>query len=608
MRAGAADPPGQSNLPPILASGAVSYSLQETSSAATGRTWRNSLTGTINPNTYIWEPWFATANGSVNLSVMNTSGGKSATNTGGGDSSNTLLLTGTMNINVLPESFFPAQLSYTRVDNSVQVNNEQTDSKSDSFSYAQQLFVWEDLDLGFQAQLDTSAQNNNSTQTTQTYNADALKRFETQAVKITMTHRNAAYESPTTGAVTGASNTLAFRHRYSPLENVSADSTSTLRQSGFNERTQKQDSLTMQGVTTLIYKPPELPLTVHGAFRTFDETQATTYSGESTVAGTTNSHIRTVFANAGATYILGPGLTSNANLSANVSQTQINQTSAGSNTGSNVMGLAGGVGLGYTAPTRDLYGFDWSWSGDAGADTSFSTADSMNVAQTSRLGHTALRMVQVPLLETLQLSASQNIGSNLGTDVGLTPSLANSATLSRNMRKGKDWDLLQLSASDSRTFMNAPVTYQLLSVQFTKGYEPDAFTSIMGSITFQSARQIVGESKTTLSTTKGSDSGWRDTTSGSLTFSARNIFGEPNLNFASEYSVSPPSYLAASNTPELSGSSASRTSKSLLGTQRWTNRLEYVIGRMRMRLINRLANADGGMVESTLFQITRTID
>ncbi len=610
---GAADPPEKSTLPPVNAAGAVSYTLQESSTPFTTRVWRNSLTGTVNPSTYIWEPWFATATGSLNVTASRSTGGvpiATTTTVGSSSSSNNdaenVIFTGTMNISVLPESLFPTSFSYTRFDSSVQTGTEINESTGDAVSLTSNLFLWEDIDVQTQATADQSTQNAGSSQASQEFNVDVNKRFETQQMRFGLNFRNSEYSANTGEKVTGGSTTLSFRHRYSPFENVSADSTSTLRQSGFTESTTDQTSLTMQGVTTLLYRPPELPMTVHGSFRTFDETTTRNYRNTTTVSGNTESHVRTVFGSVGSNYLISPGLNASGGLSASLSQSDIKTTQAASGAnGAASSSFAANGGIGYSAPSRELAGFDWSWNADANSEASMTSNEGMNLLQTTRVGHSGSRSISVPFLDLMQLSVSENMGANLGTDRGLVPNIGHSVALSRNLRKGKDWDLLQFNVSDSRNFGAAPVAYQLLSVQFTKGYDPDAFTSIVGNITFQTSRQTLGG---TAAPSGGAASQWNDTTSGSLSYNQRNIFGEPNLNFTSEFIITPPSLFSTNAPADLAGSSTAGKSASVLGSQRWNNRLDYVLGKLRMRLLANMTKTELGLSESALFQISRSFE
>ena len=109
---------------PVDMSGSVGYSYRSLNTELSDST-SNQLLGILRASSYIWQPWFATAEGGVTLAIDNSK--LSDTQNGNlSTSSNSKILSGDAVLNVLPQSQTPFRLSYqatdSRVDNTT-INN-----------------------------------------------------------------------------------------------------------------------------------------------------------------------------------------------------------------------------------------------------------------------------------------------------------------------------------------------------------------------------------------------------------------------------------------------------------------------------------------------------
>lgn len=237
-------------------------------------------------------------------------------------------------------------------------------------------------------------------------------------------------------------------------------------------------------------------------------------------------------------------------------------------------------------------GIDWNWSTSAGVTARYSSTG-MNHTETVNASHSGRYSLELPYLETpLQLSVNQSVGTGY-SDAGYLFSLGHSLSIGRTAREGKNWDYAQISINDTRAFGTAATDGQLLNIMFTRGYDPDRFTSLSGTVSYQVARfrSATGEAVAT------------DTLGGNISFRMMNLFGIDRLNFTSDLSLEPPSMFRS----EQSYFSAYRREEEVgLGTQRWTNRIDYTIGKLRTSLISRIMHTPKGIGESVFFQLGRS--
>lgn len=94
-------------------SGSVGYALRSLSGSSNLDTTSNQLRGVVNARSYIWQPWFATADASLRFTR------DSSDYEGGGASTDTSILSGDLDLNVLAQSRTPFSLSYSASDSRV---------------------------------------------------------------------------------------------------------------------------------------------------------------------------------------------------------------------------------------------------------------------------------------------------------------------------------------------------------------------------------------------------------------------------------------------------------------------------------------------------------
>ncbi|MBK8161771.1 MAG: hypothetical protein IPK65_01045 [Gammaproteobacteria bacterium] len=96
-------------------SGSVGYALRTLRGSSSLDTTSNQLRGVVNARSYIWQPWFATADASLRFTQ------DSSDYDGGASSTDTSIVSGDLDLNVLSQSRTPFSLTYNASDSRVDV-------------------------------------------------------------------------------------------------------------------------------------------------------------------------------------------------------------------------------------------------------------------------------------------------------------------------------------------------------------------------------------------------------------------------------------------------------------------------------------------------------
>lgn len=580
-------------LPPIETTGVVTYSVQQMRQASGEASLQQTGTATVNPSTYIYEPWFATT--SASLSVSKTSAA-------GNDGASTGILTGSFNLNILPQSDYRLEIDYSRFDRSIQLGEYYSELTGQSFKAASLVRLPDGWNVSSRLQADESSDAEGLGDVSHEVGVEVDKRFTEDQMRVTLLHREATYTGgEDRGTGRSLTDSASIRYRSQPITSVTTDSTSTFRTSSYTERRFSEESSVMQGVTTALWRPgAEMKdLTVHGALRTFS--QSSTFTRTEPESETGSRSTTSAFGNLASSYVFQPRLVGSANVHAGYSSmedsssVQTDDIDGLRNAAS--MSIGSGLSLDYTSLSQDISGFNWSWNTGGNLEVTQNTEIGLNHTDNLRIGHTANRKIGLWVVDNVNFSVSQNSGAGMASESGVSVPLSHAVVLSHSSREGKSWNMWHFNVSDSRTYGGYSSLYQLINMQVTEGYDPDRFTNWSASLSFQSARQVV----------RDTDSGMVDNVSGQVSYRHRNLFGVENLTFTSDLAINPPSILQRRREQDLSYYQPTKSKKSMdmMGSQRLTNRLNYNIGQLRTSLTSRTENNENGVNQMTLFQIAR---
>ncbi|MBC7950557.1 MAG: hypothetical protein H7Z12_01880 [Rhodospirillaceae bacterium] len=549
---------------------------------------QNTTTATVNPSTYIYEPWFATANGNFNYS-WNTSSGESTA----GSSS----VTGGIALNILPQSEYATEFSATSFDRTVQRAEDSNDLSGYAIRLTSRLILPDDWHVQTRLSEDSSADSLGAGEVSHEYSLETVKRWTEDLLRVSLEHRDSLYSGGLLG--TGVTNMdgMSVRHRSQPFESITTDGTSNYRITHYAQENFTEDATVMQGVSTAVWKPAEFKdITVNGAMRTFQQQSAVVRKGE-----TTERAAQTAFGTLSTSYVFEPRLVGNLGLNAGYSsESSISTGTTSESLATTAISYGTSAGIDYSSPSEDWEGFQWSYFGGNGLDMGSNGDLGLVWSDQTRVGHSLSRSLDLWLVDGVVFSASQATGLGYNTQLGMQVPFTHAVNFTRSKRDGKGWNMWGLSASDNRSFGGTGgITYDLVNLQITQGYDPDRFSSVAAAITFQASRQV----------TATQDTGFVDSLSGNITYRERYVLGIENLNFSSDLSFNPPSVLASNRKRDFAGSAVSvsddQPQGNVFGTQRWTNRLDHTVGQLRTSLIGRISHEAEGLNESLLFQISR---
>ncbi|MFN3076584.1 MAG: hypothetical protein ABT940_06875 [Alphaproteobacteria bacterium] len=599
------------SIPPIGLTGNLSYTVGQTRTPRGDTTLNSVTTLSASPNTYIYEPWLATVYGTLNASLTSQSSMTPAPTNGVGQAKTSLsesdLLTGSVGFNVLSQSDYPIDLYYGKYSSTVLADDLGRDTTGQTMRISGTQKIMDDLSSRMILQLDNSVDGTGAGENSSEIDTEVDKRFDEDYVRVGVNHRGSVYSGGLQGTATADVNSGTLRYRSQPFDTVTTDSMSTLRFSDTMDQTSTGSSAVMQGVTTAMWKPEFVQdMIVHGAFRSFQDQVHTAKMQKDGQIVTDDSSSRSAFGTMTTNYPLAQRLYLNLGLNSGLitrerksSQATVATTSGSANTGNSELTLSAGTSasLSYTSLNTDWEGFNWIWNAGGGGTMSATT---LGPEQSENLnaGHSLSRPIDLPFLGPANLNLGQGAAINYSTTASLP--INHSAGLNQGSRDGKTWSTWSTTISDSRAVGGDGSTYQIMNSQLTKGYDPDRFSSWSANVSYQAYRQssqalVAAEAAQAVDT--------RDTLTGNVSYRSKDIFGIEGVTYTSELSLNPPSIIAQNRARDFGTSTAPPPSG--FGSQRWNNRLDYMIGQLRTSGMARTDNGPEGMGMIFLFQVAR---
>ena len=525
---------------PVDWSGSVGYSYRSLNTDLSDST-SNQLLGLLRASSYIWQPWFATAEGGVTLAMDNSDLSDSSNGTRSANSTSKVL-SGDAMLNVLPQSHTPFRLSYqatdSRVDNTtvdnplIRLSGE--DFKTTSLDVRQSYIT----DAGHRIQ----ARYGN-----RTWDSDVNGSYNDQVAGLELDYRPAGQRLLAKANVENVDQSNTDRHQdnllvdvnhyYYPTEDLRVDSTASLYNldTTFNGATGLVDTTVTdlaQASSFLFWRPTDQRWTVSGGVRALD------MKGHDTAQ---SSDQRSFSGSAGAFY----QYTQRLRFDGNASFTTADVTGASQNSSQEHLGTL------YQSDLADLKGFTYQWFASAAVDNQSDPFEDQQALSLS-LGHDAQKMWWTGEGSSLRLSLNQSINENLQTGgADSTHRLDHSATLGWNQSSYNGTTLLQLTLADSRDLGGQGDAQQLVNFQASRQQNISRLSTLSGDLTLQTVRRDF---------TDGPNNGTVTSATGQINYQHIQVFGVPSLQFQSDLRLSQAS-----------------TSE---GTDRneWENRLDYTIG------------------------------
>jgi hypothetical protein len=570
--------PTEYGVPPSTNTGAVSYTVQTRKTGNEQRELSNQVTGTLNSSSYIWQPWFMTTQGTVNVTGELVNGGPR--------SDRSSLLTGTAAATLMPRSSFPTTLTLERSDSRVAGNLLTTDQTSNRAALAQSLFLpdrwnvqtnlsYDDtkvLDIG-------SGDGNNATVTID-------KSYDDSSFVLDLNHEEQRFRAFRDGSLNSDNTDSAtLRHIYTIFDEINVQSSTTALRSTAQVSNSIRDLTSLQGVSTAQWRPPGETYSVNGALRTL--TQSLRFSG----AGA-DSRADTQFLTGllGFNYPLAERLVSNIGVSGTLQSIKSDNLSSILPSGSPVaqdsynVGVLGGVN--YTSLTQPVLGFDYSWNAGANAQSQFGSSNASGQTGTASLGHRISRPLELPLVGDVVVSLSETGGYSVNSRGDSFPVVAHTGAVTKSDSDSNSQTYVRVSATDARDLGGeARSRLQLAEAQFSRVSSIDASRNWGAQFTAQTARQSLF----------GLDSGLITSANGTAFYIERDVLNMHDLSYRSELTA----------TAIGLGSQFDNLPLTNRVYSQFANRLEYRLGMLVLSFETRLFRREGQTGDLTLFQIRR---
>ncbi|RMD61804.1 MAG: hypothetical protein D6826_08975 [Alphaproteobacteria bacterium] len=542
-------------IPPVQYAGSVGNVFRTRQFGDEPRQIANQVNTFIDLNSYIWQPWFITLAGGLELATEMERGGTS------GDS-DALRFGGDVSIGVLPLSRYPTTLSYSHTDSRISGEFTGSDFVRDRVGVNSNLVLASDLRANMTASHESTDQPDLGSESRQQAGLSVSKLFEHDRLSLAADFQQSDFDSRLDDDTEEMRLLGRVRYDSAPLRDVTTQSVSTVLYSVDETEERDLDELSLQSTVTAQWRPRTRPFTVNGALRTLNERR--TFDTGGSEAETNNL---LAAATAGLNYPVNERLVANIGASADVQSVTRDAGALAGEATSQAQNSAGADMIGslnYESPSQDVAGFDWRWQADSSVDLGYDTQTRFDNRESASLGHTFQRTFESMILAPVQFSASQQATVAHSTDEGVVPSLFHAAHLTHRSFDPGISTFARLSLSDRRDIaISDPDEFQLAQFQLSRQTLIDVRRSWTASLSLQASRQrTAGASNFTTSA------------DGTVTYQERDLFLVENLSYLSELRLS------AVGLEDVLSDGGDTVDTSNQFRSDWRNILEYRIGRL----------------------------
>jgi len=582
MVLGACRDAGAIDVPPIPYTGEFVTTVRVDVPEDSGKIYRFGSSAILGANTYLWQPWFSTVDGEVNLSQLRTYSAEDSV-LGGADSSATLA-SGRLNLNVFPRSRFPFTAFVNLQDNRQEFDSrfvEQRDRRLLRYGVTQRytpLGGNSRYNLRLERREDSSDSGGlNLDQTSNEAELTTSHRFDKHNVTTRLNLQQTDQQQQ------GASFTNAVatvQHGYQASESLtiqnfaSAASTSSDVSTGLAAGAGSVDTTSLQLSSFATWNPRDSDLSVDGDVL---------FSSDQVDLARQSTSRTTSRANLTARYEWTPSVRVTGNLSGGID---------GGDTTSNFTSQS--LTVGYSPPARELGVFQYVHSASASASNNTSSIASATRNLSSAFSHGLSRVMPMGADGAFTLSGSvdQSLGLSYDSPGGNDTSLLHAASLgvahagvSSSTRAVLDiQDSRQLGSSDTVSIGGSEVQTANLQAQHNSRFGRFASLSASANVAWTRTSFENGGSTSFPSSFV------------SVSYRHGRLFGVRRLVFTSE----------------LSSTSASLTfigggSEDLVAETTFENHLFYTIGRVSAELEFTMIRSRDLIDSFVFFSLTRRI-
>ncbi len=537
--------------------GNVSYDYHWDKAGGDASVARHLVAVNLNASTYVWQPWFVQLNGGLGV-ALNYSDARTGATTGTIASGHSKLL-------VLPQSRFPLSLHFERSDSQLSgelVGIKYTDTRYGLVQRYRTPAGGTTLLAGYDH--DTYNTANDGEDVSNFARLEMTHHFKDQELKISSRRQKTEHR---VSGETYMQDTVIARHSYHPTGTFNAESLASVIDTADDARFMQSTVRYVQLSSYAFWNPSDKPVTITGGAR---------YFALSTDGGVTANPMNSINANAGINY----NLTRYTRLTGTATATRV------STAGHQMLVTTQTAGIAYQPAYIYFDRFQYSWN-VSGSMKNHSGSEDAGKRLDGQLGHALQRSFPTGPGAVLTASVSQSVSLHFDSAVGVPQRISNSGMLAWQSTRGGHNTSLRLMVSDSRTFAGGSAggeIFQLANFQLSSSSRLSMNSGLTGNLTIQAVRQVA----------RGvPDTGIHASSSGNLMYRHNQAFGVPRLRFTSDLKLN-----ANVATPLPWVENEGQRSM-------WENRLDYMVGRLDMRLCVRLSKIEKTYRTSILFQIRR---
>lgn len=562
-------------LPTFRLGGVLAYDLRRDRAEAQERA-QSALALTLNlaSSTYLWEPWFARVDGALGMTMSHDSSTTYEFERPKTDRNRSVIMTGSARLSVLAQSRYPFEAHIDRNDSRVSTELALANGyASERYGFTQHyLRPQGDSMFGWDRNTQTSARNGRDRQ-------DSAQLNLTQALGE---HRlqlsgDGARNNHEASSESASQENLTLRHSYGPDASFAVENLANLSRSGYHLRQGDSRTGLAQLSSLVLWRPEEQDFTLTGGVRLF--ALGIDNGGQQLDAAAPGARARNANANLGVNYELSHAARLYASANLNLAE----------NGGARTSNASESVGASYQPATRDWGAAHYGWAASALAANRSGGLEAGRQF-TVQLNHNLGRSVRLDGGASVSAQASEGL-----TSVAITSDASGAGGTASQLTHGGSlsWDLSQesgsatvrLSASDARTIGGRREFFQLVNLQASSNLAAGAFSSWSGSLTIQAARQGMATLAGAAALQAPQGDHFLPTSSAALSYQNGRLFGVRHLRFSSDLRLNGQALL-----PLLGGGQDQETAA-------WDNRIDYLIGRTRLRvnaLVARSSTIYGG--------------
>ncbi|MFM9845836.1 MAG: hypothetical protein ACKVP3_01580 [Hyphomicrobiaceae bacterium] len=503
--------------------------------------------------------------------------------------SHSIVASGTGTLNVLPLSDFPTTISYTHTDSRLDSEFAGVEFRGDRFFVSQRANIDDDLRAVGTFVFDRLDQGEDGQEQGLEATFAVTKNFEDSTLSATARHRMREFTSGVADIEDESDNTsvVTVTHEFTPAEDVRMQQTLLGLHRQETDEGEQFTEHSAQYVSTAQWRPADRPFTVNGAIRgLFDRVDASGGTATSDSGG-----FKLLNGTVGLNYQIMPRLNANVGLTAgyeDIDRSALGSADAGDE-GERLRTAAIGS-ISYLSEEMELAGFQWHWDALATADVGIRSDEGLDEAEEVSAGHAATRTFETDLIGPLTISFDQDVTVSRETGESPTVSLGHTIGLSHTSVGEGTVTFVRLAVTDDRDIVGPDRDeFQLAQFILSRQVTIDLDSYWRADVNLQAVRQKFAD--------EGTDTAFSAT--GEIAYVARDIFGVENLSFTSEL------ILSTFGLPRIFPEDFSNGDDSDFFRADWRNRLEYRIGRMRLRLEATAFAEDEELGHLLLFRVQR---